>query len=214
MRACYYCHDSAPKLPGYARLPGIKQLSAYAVATASKAFQIDALFASLQNGTPAPEADLAKLEAIVKDNSMPPALFHLVHWNAVLSEDDRRALLEWIGKQRKAHYATPGVAPEFANEPVQPLPRSIPVDSRKVAIGESLFHDPRLSGDNTVSCASCHALRKGGADGLKTSRGVGGQIGADQCTDRIQCGTESPAVLGRSRRYAAGAGGWAAAQSD
>lgn len=176
-RACYYCHASTPKLPDYAQIPGIKQLSAYDVEKGSQAFQIDALFASLQDGTPAPEADLAKLEAVVKDGSMPPARFRAVHWNATLSETDRQLLLEWIGKQRKAHYATSNAAAEFSNEPVQPLPTSIPVESRKVALGERLFHDPRLSADNTVSCASCHALSKGGVDGLKTSLGVGGQIG-------------------------------------
>ncbi len=49
------------------------------------------------------------------------------------------------------YYATPGVAPEFQNEAVQPLPKSIAVDSRKVELGMQLFHDPRLSADNTVS---------------------------------------------------------------
>lgn len=176
-RACYYCHASTQKLPGYARLPGISQLSAYDVEAGSKAFQIDALFASLQNGTPAPEADLAKLEAVVKDNSMPPLRFRAVHWNAALSNADRALLLVWIGKQRQTHYASADVAAEFSNEPVQPLPESIPVESRKVALGERLFHDPRLSADNTVSCASCHKLSKGGVDGLKTSLGVGAQVG-------------------------------------
>ena len=30
--------------------------------------------------------------------------------------------------------------------------------------GRKLYHDTRLSGDNTLSCASCHDLKKGGTD--------------------------------------------------
>jgi cytochrome c peroxidase len=175
-KACYYCHFSPATLPGYSRLPGIKQLSSYDVRTGQKHFRIDALFAALQDGTPVPEADLAKLEAVITDGSMPPRRFRAVHWGAGLSDADRQILLDWIAKERGI-YATPGVAPGFQNEPVQPLPDSIPVDPRKVTLGMQLFHDPRLSSDNTVSCASCHSLSAGGVDGRKTSLGVGGKIG-------------------------------------
>ncbi len=47
------------------------------------------------------------------------------------------------------------VAPEFANEPIRPIADSIAVDVRKVVLGNLLYHDTRLSADNTVSCASC-----------------------------------------------------------
>lgn len=49
--------------------------------------------------------------------------------------------------------------------------------TKKVALGSRLFHDPRLSGDNSISCASCHLLNKGGVDNLATSTGVDGQKG-------------------------------------
>ena len=35
-----------------------------------------------------------------------------------------------------------------------------------MALGERLFHDVRLSGHNTMACATCHRLGHGGADGL------------------------------------------------
>jgi cytochrome c peroxidase len=44
-------------------------------------------------------------------------------------------------------------------------------------LGRTLFHDPLLSKDNTVSCASCHALDKGGTDRAQYSTGVGGAKG-------------------------------------
>lgn len=60
-------------------------------------------------------------------------------------------------------------------EPISPIPRSLPLDARKVALGKRLFDDKRLSGDDSLACSSCHVLAKGGADGEKRSIGIGGQ---------------------------------------
>jgi cytochrome c peroxidase len=46
-----------------------------------------------------------------------------------------------------------------------------------IALGRKLFYDPRLSKDNTVSCASCHNPNIGFTDGRAIARGVGGIIG-------------------------------------
>ncbi len=62
-------------------------------------------------------------------------------------------------------------------EPLLPLPDAPKLDARKVALGKKLFHEPGISGDGKVSCASCHSLDKGGADGLPTSIGIQGQKG-------------------------------------
>jgi cytochrome c peroxidase len=65
--------------------------------------------------------------------------------------------------------------PVETGEPITPLPESISLDANKVALGNRLFHDTRLSKDNSVACATCHVLSKGGVDGLPRSLGVGGQ---------------------------------------
>ena len=54
------------------------------------------------------------------------------------------------------------VAPQ---EPITPLPLSVDLDPKRVALGERLFNDVRLSRDNTKSCAACHPLDQGGMDG-------------------------------------------------
>ncbi|HZW25336.1 MAG TPA: cytochrome c peroxidase [Gallionella sp.] len=62
---------------------------------------------------------------------------------------------------------------------VAPAPDWNPTTPEKVALGERLFHDPALSFDRTVSCSSCHEVRRGaGTDGRRTSRGIGGQSGS------------------------------------
>jgi cytochrome c peroxidase len=60
---------------------------------------------------------------------------------------------------------------------VKPLPITTNLDPRKVALGRALFHEPKLSHDNTISCASCHDLRGGGADGREHSVGIHGTVG-------------------------------------
>lgn len=68
----------------------------------------------------------------------------------------------------------PVLAPVAAasHEPLKPLPAVTGLDPGKVELGRALFHEPRLSRDNTVSCASCHDFGKGGADGRSRSRGI------------------------------------------
>ncbi|SDT57491.1 cytochrome c peroxidase [Bradyrhizobium canariense] len=50
-----------------------------------------------------------------------------------------------------------------AKEPITPIPEPATIDPLKVKLGERLFGDPRLSHDNSRSCASCHDLRTNGA---------------------------------------------------
>lgn len=72
--------------------------------------------------------------------------------------------------------ARPGL--ELRREPIVPISRQLDLDERKIALGERLFHDTRLSRDGTVACATCHDLAKGGTDRLPRSRGIGGAVGA------------------------------------
>lgn len=67
--------------------------------------------------------------------------------------------------------------PVVAKEPIHPIPKAVEVDQRKVSLGRKLFSDVRLSSDNSISCATCHVLSKGGADGRAVSIGVGGAKG-------------------------------------
>jgi cytochrome c peroxidase len=64
--------------------------------------------------------------------------------------------------------------------PAVPLPESNPPTAETIALGRKLFFDVRLSHDNTVSCASCHAPAAGFADPRRFSIGVGGKAGTRQ----------------------------------
>jgi cytochrome c peroxidase len=60
-------------------------------------------------------------------------------------------------------------APGVADTLFAPLPASVALDAKKVALGKRLFTDTRLSGDGLVSCMTCHDLDKGGANGMAKS---------------------------------------------
>ncbi len=60
---------------------------------------------------------------------------------------------------------------------VEPLSPVSGVDPRRARVGRRLFFDKRLSRDESISCASCHDLARGGADGRRVSVGVDGHTG-------------------------------------
>lgn len=68
-----------------------------------------------------------------------------------------------------------GAGAGMLDEPIQPIPLATPQDPVRIELGRLLFNDPRLSGNGTVSCASCHDLAKGGADGRARSQGLNGK---------------------------------------
>jgi cytochrome c peroxidase len=52
-----------------------------------------------------------------------------------------------------------------------------PVTPEKVALGRALYHEKKLSTNDNISCASCHALDNFGQDGLAVSPGTDGVTG-------------------------------------
>lgn len=46
-----------------------------------------------------------------------------------------------------------------------------------VALGERLFHEPKFSGDNSISCASCHKPAHAFADANSQALGIKGRVG-------------------------------------
>lgn len=60
--------------------------------------------------------------------------------------------------------------------PTPRVPHDNPMTLEKIELGRQLFHDTRLSGDNTVSCASCHQPELAYTDGRPRAIGVKGNI--------------------------------------
>jgi cytochrome c peroxidase len=57
------------------------------------------------------------------------------------------------------------------------MPADNPQTPEKIALGEQLFFDGRLSANGTVACASCHDPRLAFTDGRPLSVGIGNRVG-------------------------------------
>ena len=173
---CISCHSSDPELPFYAQMPVAGDLVQKDVMEGYRAYDITPLVSALESGSMPNPVDVAKVEKVAMDKSMPLAKYYLMHWGSQMTAAKRDVIISWARSYREAHYHD-GLAGVHAGEPVRPIAEALPVDARKVILGKELYHDVRLSGDNTVSCASCHGLETAGVDNKQYSEGVQGQKG-------------------------------------
>jgi cytochrome c peroxidase len=72
--------------------------------------------------------------------------------------------------------------------PAVQWPEDNPYSAEKAELGRFLYFDKRVSSDNTLACASCHATEKAFTDGAPFSTGIGGQKG----------GRSAPTVINRA----------------
>ena len=173
---CLSCHTANPELPFYADVPVAGKLVKEDIEAGYRAFDITPLMEALKGGTTPNVVDVAKVEKVALDKSMPEAKYYLMHWGSQMTDAKASAIAEWAQNFRVAYY-NDGLEGERAGEPIRPIIPSENVDERKAELGFALFHDPRLSVDNTVSCASCHALDMGGVDNHQYSHGVEERLG-------------------------------------
>lgn len=174
---CLECHTADPNLPFYAEFPIAGDMVKEDVEKGYRSFDIQPMYDAVKSGKKVSEVDLAKVEKVFADGTMPPAKYYMVHWGAYTSSKEVEAVKEWAKETRAKYYPNKLAAAEFANETVRPVEASVEVDPLKAALGEMLYQDTRLSVDNTVSCASCHGLNTGGVDNKQYSEGVNGLKG-------------------------------------
>ncbi len=173
---CVSCHTSNPELPFYANWPVAGKLVKQDAADGYRAFDIAPLMEALKSGATPNVVDVAKVERVALDKSMPMAKYYLMHWGSQMTDAKASIVADWARNYRVAYY-NDGLEGDRAGEPVRPIVGEPKVDPLKVELGYALFHDPRLSIDNTVSCASCHSLETGGVDNHQYSHGVEERLG-------------------------------------
>ena len=173
---CLSCHSADPKLPFYARIPLAGDIVKADVDSGYRAYDMTKFMEELKEGKDVNAAELAKVEKVVLDDRMPMPKYYLVHWGSSLTAAKRDIVLDWVAQMRARIYDD-GLTGDRANEPVRPIDQSLEYDEAKAALGFALYHDPRLSIDNTVSCATCHELENAGVDNHQYSHGVNDQLG-------------------------------------
>jgi cytochrome c peroxidase len=172
---CAHCHAGGTAKPFYANFPVAGSLIERDIRDGLARFDFAGKLTG--DGSGFSEIELARLEGVLRDESMPPLRYVALHWKSRLNASDKDALTAWIHHRRLVMRHDPTVPRENAGEVLYPIPETVKLDADKVALGNRLFHDKRLSADNTISCASCHALNKGGTDQSRVSTGIRGQKG-------------------------------------
>jgi cytochrome c peroxidase len=173
--SCMDCHSGRTELPFYASWPGARSLIQADIEKARSMFDMEReLFDPAVGVT---EAALAKIQRETAAGEMPLASYTAMHWRARWTAEDQQAQAAWARHVRARRDGAEDLDDPIYDRPIYPLKRPGGLDDRKVALGEAMYHDVRLSGDDTISCASCHDLTKGGTDQERVSTGVGGQKG-------------------------------------
>lgn len=173
---CAWCHVAGAPRPFYAALPVASTLiegdvqRGLAALDLAKAFHPD-------DQSPVAEPVLAKIEFSLQAGEMPPMRFRALHWTGGLAGANLERLAASIGAIRAQRAVDPDLPEALKAAAVRPLPKVARVDWKKAELGQRLYHDKRLSGDDTVSCATCHDLARGGTDQAAVSTGIRGQKG-------------------------------------
>lgn len=172
---CADCHgiNAAPS-PMLDKLSG--GLQTEHITNARKAFTLEPS-ADVRSGL----VDYLKMDRVLSTRRMPPASYSAVHLGSRLTPFDVNVLRQRYRQEAAVARMFSPVAP--AAEPADEW------EAARIRLGHKLYNDTRLSIDNTVACATCHDLCKGGTDNKPKSDGVRGADGKPQ-----QGGVNAPTV--------------------
>lgn len=94
-------------------------------------------------------------------------------------------------KDRVEYKATPYVLDIPSHFPDMIIPADNPMTVEGVELGRYLFYEKKLSGDNTMSCASCHFPESSFSDPNQYSTGIDGIQGNRQSMALVNMGWEN-----------------------
>lgn len=98
-RNCFNCHSDQTHYPWYYKVPGAKKLIDHDIRKARKYMDMSHDFPFGGHGSP--KGDLKRLKEIVEDGSMPPLRYRVMHWNSVLTEQDKNTIIQWIERSQR-----------------------------------------------------------------------------------------------------------------
>jgi cytochrome c peroxidase len=95
--SCSDCHTpGATAMPLYANLPIANGIIYRDIANAHAAFILSPQ--NLTGESPFSPLQLNKMQAVLRQNYMPPQRYLTLHWKAAISKTDKKALLDWLEK--------------------------------------------------------------------------------------------------------------------
>ncbi|HMR24070.1 MAG TPA: heme-binding domain-containing protein [Oligoflexia bacterium] len=98
-KKCLDCHGSSNSKPWYAQIPGPKKLINNDIKEAKKHMDMSKGFPFKGHG--APVDDLDAIERVLKEDSMPPFRYKLVHWWSGVTAKEKSTIHQWIEESKK-----------------------------------------------------------------------------------------------------------------
>jgi hypothetical protein len=95
-RSCFDCHGNTTKYPWYYKIPGITQLIDSDIETAKKHLDFTQDFPFKSHDTPL--NDLYAISKSIKNKTMPPLGYRLLHGDTKLTEKEVIQVQDWIQK--------------------------------------------------------------------------------------------------------------------
>ena len=96
---CFDCHSAFTTYPWYYHLPGIKTLLDNDIKEARSHIDMSKDFPFLSHETPL--NDLNSIQESVLKGHMPPLRYRLMHWDATLSADELKRIVDWTKQGKK-----------------------------------------------------------------------------------------------------------------
>lgn len=99
-RACFDCHSQSPHLPWYHSLPFVHSMLERDMQEAKVHLDFSDDFPFKGHGSP--EEDLEAIANTIKDKSMPPLRYQIMHFGSGLGNEERKTILKWTGESEQA----------------------------------------------------------------------------------------------------------------
>lgn len=95
-KACFDCHSSSTNMPWYGSIPGVKQLIESDIDEAKKHLDMTGDFPFA--GHASPHEDLKAISKSIKEATMPPRRYRIMHSSSALTDDEKKIIQDWISK--------------------------------------------------------------------------------------------------------------------
>ncbi len=98
-KACADCHSGDTQYPWYSMMPGISQWIRNDIEEARQHVEFSNGYPFQSHATPL--EDLLAVEKVIKEGTMPPLRYRLMHSKARLNEQEKKRIIEWARRGQR-----------------------------------------------------------------------------------------------------------------
>ena len=99
VKSCFDCHGDTTVYPWYYKIPIVKQLIDYDIEESKKHLDFSKDFPF--SGHEEPLRDLEAIRRTIRDDSMPPQRYQIMHQDKSLTKGEIKEVEEWIKESRE-----------------------------------------------------------------------------------------------------------------